>query len=426
MERSAVHRLPAEIWVEILDILLLTRYHFDIDCSLPSLWDWTYELGRPSSKMLYTVSERQRLIFALVCRSWKAYAESRANRSEHIITATPRSRRITIEDVKVEHHHCASTLWEILVAHLEDEAGHGTENFRRIAQDIHLHKNIKRIDLRITGEAKIPDLMHILQAFDRLVFLSVILDDLSDLSPPLEPISLPNLKTLILETPRMPRYPHEIFEIPSLVNLHFTVMHGAPSFEELLQPYHSTLACLGIRWGSLSPPVSARVFPGWKFLPHLKELVFNKWGSLPPNILSPLPPTHPLEIVRLDQFTWQIIDQLLPGRDDSNILERGSISKIRILGLEWECGGYQDTDGYQLFDSLEGARVYAFARKCANMGIRLEDKAGVCLDEPDIVSSDADEWERVLGDLRGREGMYTNLEFEYSQHDQPEEQPIYG
>lgn len=425
MERSAVHRLPAEIWVEILDILLLTLYHFDIDCSLPSLWEWTWEIGRPSSQGLYKISERQRLIFARVCRSWKAYAESRANRSEHIITATPRSRRITIEDVKVEHQCSASTLWEILVARLEDEAGHGTENLRRIAQNIHLHKNIKRIDLHIIGEAKIPDLMHILPAFDRLVCLSVIVEDLSGLAPPLEPISLPNLKTLILLTPNVLRYPHEIFEMPSLVNLHFSVMHGAPSFEELLQPYRSTLVYLGIRWGSRSPPVSAPVFLGWKFLPHLKELVFNKWGSLTPKLPSPLPPTHPLEIVRLDQFTWPIIDQLLPGRDDPNMLERGSIRKIGILALAWESGGYHDQGEYHPFDQQERARVFAFLKQCANMGILLEDNAGFCLEEPDTVSSGLGDLERLLGDFKAKDGI-DGFYFEYSQHDQPEEQPIYG
>lgn len=424
MERSAVHRLPAEIWVEILDILLLTPYHFDIDCSLPSLWEWIWELGRPSSQGIYKISERQRLIFALVCRSWKAYAESRANRSEHIIAATPRSRRIIIEDVEVEHQYCVRTLWEILVAKLEDEAGHGTENIRRIAQNIHLHKNIKRIDLRIIGEVKTPDLMHILPAFDRLVCLSVILDDTSGLSPPLEPISLPNLKTLIVQTPYTFRYPHEMFEIPSLVNLHFTVTEGAPSFEELLQPYHSTLAYLGIRWGSRSPPVSTRIFPGWKFLPRLKELVFNEWGSHTPRLPSPLPLTHPLRIVRLDQFTWPIIDHLLPGRDDPNISERGSIRKIGILALAWESGGYQDQNGYYPFDQLERARVSAFFKQCANMGIRLEDKASACLDDSGTVSGCFDDLKAHLGDFRGKDGT-DGYEFEYSHHDDPEG-PIFG
>lgn len=423
MERSAVHRLPAEIWVEILDILLLTPYHFDVDCSLLSLWEWSWELGRPQSQRMYKISERQRLIFALVCRSWKEYAESRANRSEHIVTALSRSRRITIEDVEVGHP-CVSTRWEVLVAKLKDEEGHGTEHFRRIAQNIHLHTNIKRIDLRITGENKIPDLMHILAAFRRLVSLSIILDDASRLSLPLEPVSLPNLKSLILLTPYMLQYPHEMFEIPSLVNLHFTVTEGAPSFEDLLHPYHSTLKYLGIRWGSRVPPVTTQKFPRWTFLPRLEELVLNEWESHTPRLPSSLPLTHPLGIVRLDQVTWPIIDHLLPGRGDPNILERNSIRKIRILALAWESGGYQDQNGYHPFDHPERIRIYALLKQCADMGIRLEDKAGACLHEAGGILSSFGGLEGLLGDLKAKWDT-DGYEFEYSQHDQPEE-PIFG
>jgi hypothetical protein len=419
MERSAVHRLPAEIWVEILDILLLTLYHFDVDCSLPSLWEWFWELGRPSSEWRYKISEQQRLTFALVCRSWKEYAESRANRSEHIITALPRSRRITIEDVEVEHP-CVSTRWEVLVAKLEDEEGRGTEHVRRIAQSIHLHKNIKRIDLRIIGEVKIPDLMHVLPAFDKLVCLSVILDDASCLSLPSEPVSLPNLKSLVLQTPYMLQYPHEMFEIPSLVNLHFTVTEGAPSFEELLKPFHSTLKNLEIRWGSRVPPVTTHTLPGWNLLPHLEELVLDDWESHTPRIPSPLPPTHPLRTVRLDQVTWPIIDQLLPGRDDPNLLERNSIKKISILTLLWGSGVYQDQNGYHIFDQPERARIYALWKQCANMGIRLEDMAGACLEDSGGGPNCFGDLEGLLGNFRGKEGT-DGYEFEYSQPSQLEE-----
>ena len=420
MERSAVHRLPAETWMEILDILLITPFHFDIDCSLPSFWEWIWELGRPSSQRLYNISERQRLIFAMVCRSWKAYAESRANSSEQILSATPRSRRITIDDVEVEHP-CVSTRWEILVAKLIDEEGHGTEHIRRIAQNAHLHKNIKRIDLRIIGEVKIPDLMHILPAFNRLVTLSVVVDDASRLYLPLEPISLPNLKSLILQTQNMARYPHEMFEIPSLIHLHFVVMEGAPSFEELLEPYHNTLAYLGIRWGSWSLPVAAWTFPRWEFLPHLQELVFDEWGSHTPKPLSPLPPTHPLETVRLDQFTWPIIDQLLPGRDGPTILERGSIRKFRILALAWCTGGYQDRYGSHPFDIPEKTRMYAFLKQCVDRGIRVEDSSGATLEEP---SGDLDDLEGLLGDAIGQEDI-DGHEFEFSLNDLPEG-PVFG
>ena len=365
------------------------------------------------------MTERQRLIFAMVCRSWKAYAESRANRSETIITATPRSRRITIEDVKVEHQ-CVSTLWEILVAKLKDEEGHGTEHIRRIAQNGHLHKNIKRLDLRIIGEVKIPDLMHILSAFNRLVCLSVTLDDASRLYPPPEPIPLPNLKSLNLLTPCITRYPHQMFEIPSLINLHFTVIEGAPPFEELLQPYHTTLAYLGIRWGSRSPPVVVDTFPEWKFLPHLQELVFHDWESHTPKLLSPLPPSHPLGTVRLDQFTWPIIDQLLPGRDDPNIVKRGSIRKICILALAWESGGYQDQNGNHPFDQPERTQIYALLKQCANMGIRVEDKAGASLEDSGSPSGDPDDLEGLLGNIGGQIGT-DGYEFEFSQYEQQEE-----
>jgi hypothetical protein len=420
MKRSAVNRLPAEIWVEILDILLLTLYHFDIDCSLPSLWEWNWELGRPRSQRLYKMSERQRLTFALVCRSWKEYAESRSNRSELIAAALPRSRRITIEDAEAEHP-CVSTRWEILVAKLKDEVGHGTEHFRRIAQNIRLHTNIKRIDLRIDGKLSIPDLIHILPAFRRLVCLSIVLNDASSLFLSLEPVSLPNLKTLVLQTPYIHQYPHEMFEIPFLVNLHFTVTEGAPPFEAILRPYHSTLKYLGIRWGSRVPPVTTQTFPDWKFLPLLEELVFDEWESHTPRLPSPLPPTHPLGIVRLDQITWPIIDQILPGIGDPNILERNSIRKVCILALAWESGGYQGAHGYHPFDHLERVRIYALFRQCAHVGIRLEDRAGACLHESGGFSSSSD-LEGLLEDLIGKEDGY---EFEYSQHDQPEK-PIFG
>jgi len=419
MERSAVHRLPAEIWVETLDTLLLTPFHFDVDCSLSSIWEWNLELGKPKSQWRYKISERRRLKFALVCRSWREYAESRANRSEHIITALPRSRRITIEDVEVEHP-CTSTRWEILVAKLKDEEGHGTGHLRRIAQNIHLHKNIKRIDLRIFGGVKIPDLMHILPAFNGLVSLSIILDDASCLSLPPEPISLPNLKSMVLQTPYMLRYPHEIFEIPSLVNLFFTVTEGAPTFEELLHPYHSTLKNLGIRWGSQVLPITTYIFPNWNFLPHLEELVLDDWESHTPISSSPLPATHPLRIVRLDRITWPIIDQLLPGRDDPNLLERNSLKIISVLSLVWVIGGYQDRNGCHPFDQPERTRIYALLRQCASMGIRLADKAGDGLEEYGTDSSHFDDLEGLLGDFEGGEGT-GGYEFEYSQHDQPEE-----
>jgi len=423
MERSAVNRLPAEIWVEILDILLLTLYHFDIDCSLPSLWEWSWELGRPQSQRVYHMSERQRLTFALVCRSWKEYAESRANRAEHIISAVPRSRRITIEDVEVEHPS-VSTRWEVLVAKLKDEEGHGTGHFQRIAQNIHLHTNIKRIDLRIAGKIKNPYLMHILPAFCTLVCLSIVVDDASGLSLPIEPVSLPNLKTLILQTPYILKYPHEMFDIPSIINLHFTVTEGAPPLEDLLRPYHSTLKYLGVRWGSRVPPVTTQTFPAWKFLPNLEELVLNEWESHTPGLPSSLPLTHPLRVIRLDQFTWSILDQLLPGIDDPKILERNSIRNIRILTLAWESGGYLNHHGYHPFDQPERRRIYAFFRQCADRGIRLEDRAGSCWDEPGDASSGLDDLEGLLGGFDGKEGVH-GYDFKYSQHDQPEG-PVFG
>lgn len=398
--------------MEILDILLIIPHYFDVDCSLPSLWEWT----RPTPQSNYGISESQRLAFAMVCRSWKVYAESRANRSEHIITAVPRSRRITIEDVEVEHP-CVSTRWEILVAKLTDEVGHGTGHFRRIAQNIHLHGNIKRIDLRIIGAVKIPDLMHILTAFSTLVCLSISLDDASGLSLPLEPISLPNLKSLILRTPYIPRYPHELFEMPSLVNLHFVVTEGAPSFEQLLHPYHSTLKNLGVFWGSPVIPVTTQTMPRWDFLPCLEELVLEGWESQTPRLSSPLPPTHPLRVVRIDQITWPIIDQLLPARDHPNILERNSIREINILTLQWCSGGYSDPNGYHPFDQQEMARVLLLENQCANMGIRLEDKNGACLQdrEYDYTSSDFDSLLAFLG-TGGTEGY----EFDFSPHDEHE------
>lgn len=406
--------------MEILDVLLFTPYHFDVDCSLPSLWEWIVQHGRPKSQLNYEISERQRLLFALVCRSWKNYAESRANRSEHIITALPHSRRIKIEDVDVEHPG-VSTRWEILVARLEDEAGHGAEHFRKIAQNIHLHKNIKRIDLQIIGPNKLPDLMHILSAFDRLVSLSITLDDGSGLSLPPEPISLPNLNTLVLKTPYMLQYPHKTFEMPSLVNLRFGVTEDAPSFEELLHPYHSKLKNLTICWGSLARPTTTWTLPGWNFFPHLEELVLHEWGPHTPTLSSPLPPKHPLGVVRVDQISWPFIDQLLPGRGDPNISERNSIRRISILALIWCSGGYHYQEGEYPFCHAERTRVHALANQCADMGIRLEDTTGFCLDESGSV---ADTLTDLKGFLVGTQGT-GGYEFEYSHHDQYDE-IVYG
>ena len=390
--------------MEILDALLITPQYFDVDCSLPSLWDWS--CGRQISRSDYTRSEGRRRAFASVCRSWRAYAESRANRSEHITTAVPRSRRITIDDVKVEHP-CVSTRWEILVAHLADEVGHGTGHFRRIAQNIHLHKNIKRIDLRIAGAIHIPDLMHILPAFSTLVCLSVVLDDAAGLSLPPEPISLPNLNSLILKTPYIRQYPHELFEIPSLVNLHFTVTGDAPSFEELLYPYHGTLKNLGICWGGHVFLTTTQTLPGWDFFPRLEELVLDGWGSRTPRVTSPPPPTHPLRVVRIDQITWPIIDQLLPARDDPDVVERNAIRKIAILTLHWTSGGYRNPDGYQLFDQSEMARVHVLAKLCANMGIGLEDVTGAYLERPGNTWSDFNDSEILPTILCANEGVET-------------------
>jgi hypothetical protein len=390
MGRSAI-RLPPEIWMDVLDILLLVPFDLDVDCSLPSLWDWIWEKGRDMAPDSYRHSERQRLTFARVCRSWKEFADLRANRVERITTALARSRRIEIEDVKVEHP-TTNTRWEILIADLEDEKGHGTEHFRRMAQNIHLHQNIKRIDLEITGSHKIPDLMHILPAFDKLVCLAVGFDEASTstLAPPPGLISLPNLKTLIFMAPSMSRHPHEMFEIPSLVNLVFTVTERAPPFKELLDPYHTTLKNLGIYWRFPRPPNTTRMFPGWDFFPNLVELVLSDWGAHNPIFPFPLPLTHPLEVVRIDQITWPMIDHLLPGREDPKVFKRNSIRKLHILALDWCMGVYEEPGGYHLLDVPELRQIHALVNQCAIMGIRLEDKSGFCLEGVGSVSGDRD------------------------------------
>ena len=414
MAHSAVHRLPAEIWIEILDILLIIPHYFDVDCSLPSLLEWSWEPRRRISQINYAISENQRLAFARVCRSWRAYAESRANRAELISTAVPRSRRITIEDVEVEHPR-VSTRWEVLIAKLRDEGGHGSGHFRRIAQNIHLHKNIKRIDLRIIGEIKIPDLFHILPAFSMLVCLSIVLDNASGLSPPPEPIPLPNLMTLILRIPYILQYPHEMFEIPSLINLHFAVTEGEHSFQQVLRPYHKTLKNLGVFWTSPAIPRMTYTFPGWDFFPHLEELVFDGWESHTPLPPSPLPPTHPLKVVRMDRITWPIIDLLLPTRYDPNILERNSIQKINILTLLWSSGGYRDPNGFHRLDQSEMAQVHVLVNQCSHMGIRLEDRTAAPLDDPGNPLHDVDSIKAFL-EIDGMEGY----EFDYPSHDEQE------
>ena len=144
-------RLPSETWVEILDWTIDIPFFFDLECTLDDFYDWTVKQTEISfgAIKLYVASERQRRVLRQVCHSWKALADSRADRWAHGRRVPAQSLHVSIDDT-TEEHYTQETKWEMvgLRCSLHPTTGEYGAPILRLAENYEKHSRIQRISLQ--------------------------------------------------------------------------------------------------------------------------------------------------------------------------------------------------------------------------------------------------------------------------------------
>ena len=215
---SAVNRLPSETWEEILDWVIDIPFFFDLGCTLDDFYDWTTKQKEVSLKTdeLYACSESQRRTLRQVCRSWKAFADSRADRWSDGDQVVARSLHVSIDDI-TEEHYSWETRWEMVSLgwSLHPTTNEYGRPLLRLAENHENHKNIQRIHLQLYwpySEHEYP-LLKSLAAFSNLRTLRL---DIDITKAPSQPVVLSQLTNLRWTSWSFGCRPHECLLLPSL------------------------------------------------------------------------------------------------------------------------------------------------------------------------------------------------------------------
>jgi len=391
MSLSATNRLPSEIWGEILDSIIDIPFFFDLGCTLDDFYDWAakqMEISKGAPK-LYAFSERQRRVLCLVCRSWKSFADSRADRwvssrwmngrwvNGRWVNDPPlpaRSLRVYIDD-DIPADYTQETKWKIfgLCCRWHPTTGEYGAPILRLAQNHEKHSNLRRISLASQSPLYSADsnpLLNSLAAFSNLRTLDFYTHIFE---APQRPILLPRLTNLRWFCQSNGRCPHECFHLPSLRYLRVPIARFTHESAVLVAPYRCTLKHLILGYvgyeGVTETAVYPWTLPPWENYPNLVELAIDTPRALVPSVPCPPPLGHPLKTFRIPTWDSKSIMAMLGHEEHRNHLERIIVTRLRwcksvVLPID-HVGAVED---HHVENDLASV-----IQLCSERGVRLED-----------------------------------------------------
>ena len=373
---SATNRLPFEIWEEILDSVIDIPFFFDIGCTLDDFYDWAAKQIEISNgaEGLYECSERQRRVLCLVCRSWKSFADSRADRWVYYSRSPTRSLHAYI-DKAIPSHYTQETKWEMLCLFCSVRRGEYGAPMLRLAENHEKHSKLRRISLASEPSQIFPE--HSKLALKSLAPFSNLLTlhcNINIVDPPQHPIDLPRLTNLRWLCQSLSRRPHECFNLPSLSYLSVPIAGYTHDPAALVAPYRCTLRHLILGCVGYDDPTETAVhcwtLPPWESYPNLVELAIDTTIIPVPSVPCPPPLGHPLKTFRIPKWDSKCVIALLGHEEHRNHLECIIVTRLRwgeSVILPSNHVGTVEEDHHVEID------VVSVIDRCSERGVRLED-----------------------------------------------------
>ena len=385
---SATNRLPLEIWEKILDSVIDIPFFFDLDCTLDDFYDWgakQIEMYNEADE-LYACSERHRRVLCLVCRSWKSFADSRADRWVYGSRLPAHSLHVYIDNA-IPAHYTQETKWEmiLLFCTLHPITGECGAPILRLAENHEKHSKLRRITLVSPLSWKPPHhsnpLLNSLAAFSNLHTLFLNIDIVE---APQRPIDLPRLTNLRWLCQSLARRPHECLNLPSLSCLGVPIAGYTHDPAALVAPYRCTLKHLILGCVGYDDPTEMALhhwtLPPWEVYPNLVELAIDTTITPVPSVPCPPSLSHPLKTFRIPKWDSKSIRALL-GHEK----HRSHLECIIVTRLRWSESVILPTDhvGPVKEDHHVENDIASVIHLCSERGVRLEDGLRQTVQESD-------------------------------------------
>ena len=395
-----MNRLPAEIWEDILDWVIDIPFFFDLECTLDDFYDWTAKQIEISlgAVELYAYSEKQRRALRPVCHSWKAFAESRADRWAYRKHVPARSLHVSVDDA-TEEHYTQETRWEMvgLRCSLHPTTGEYGAPILRLAENHERHTKIQRISLQshsswVSSELSNP-LLSSLAAFSNLRTLRL---DITILQVPPRPITLSRLTNLRWVCGSLGRRPHECLILPSVIFLGVSITGYTHDPAALVAPYQCTLKHLILGYEQLIQAGGKHwTLPPWESYPHLVELAIDTIRTPVPSVPSPPTLGHPLSTFRIPRWDSRSIKVVLGDEG-----HRNHIKSITVTRLRWRKSVVLPTDHVGVVEDHHLEKdIRSIIKLCSERGVRLEDGLHQTIQDSDPTSLDWYQGVRLSNDL---------------------------
>lgn len=386
--------LPVEIWHQIFDEVL-DDPAMQTSCNTDDFHRFIYAAGSER------VVETQRRNLAAVCQSWQAIAESYAHRSLTIpeyISLAPRVplysvRRLCFNRRSTLHQRSAAlsakTLdrwcnWirapqglTVLEIDMEDDANpaHPLEVLLTSAKAVNTLRS-----LRLRWDSSIYPVSLSLTNLSRS-YSGITTLELGRLRPSVEPLSLPNLRVLIIEIsdPSNPAWNFPTWRLPRLQFL--SVLLGNSWEDEpfdlgVFQPFASQLVALHLTaalWvhiptlGHQSPVLPFDL----NYFPSLQDLTLY---NIPLSISTPLDVHHPLHTIRVRSWDQRAFLRLTSFPSDT-------FRTLQTVTIWLECHSWGYPGGWQLDPSPFNYACDSLDRLTLEENVILLDRDGLTLKE---------------------------------------------
>jgi hypothetical protein len=391
MKKSAVSRVPTEVWELILEQLFDDNFgiFFDTVCKQGSFYDMLYSQAT-ASRPFYEW-EDQLATLGDVCNSWCEWVELRAPR--HLNWWAPKeakyplriplARSLCLCGPDADCYISKRSRWGIIYIDNENAEYHSFKALKDLAQHVHCHPYLRKLVFFNYGDdiAALRDLPNALGAFQNLTWL-----EFNDKRIRLREswwqsehrLVLPKVQVVVWRSSGA--FPSAELVLLSLRHLYLRNGYFLDEPMAAVQPYARQLESLVLRAFRRAP--HPRYFPiPWELFPKLRELSINfAFEKLAlPN------PDYPLE--RLNLVGKYIdVESLYP------IVERlaGKLKILKMTTRAWSsyCWPFSRTDLDPDFTRDNGSdrpRVFRhFEEFCTRQGVKFLDHSGRTLQEAEV------------------------------------------